>query len=91
MSTSPFDGLGSALAELVRSAVRQELAEHEPPERPPALVDRQRLARELGVSPATVRRLEADGLPVVRVADSPRYEVAAVLAWLRERTEEDHG
>jgi hypothetical protein len=82
--------LAAALAPVIRATVAEALAEHEPAERPPALVDRRRRARDLGVSPATVRRLEAGGPPVVRVADSPRFEVAAVLGWLRARTEGDH-
>jgi len=57
------------------------------PEHPPALLDRAGLARELATSPGTVDRLRREGLPEVRVGDQPRFELAAVLAWLRRRTE----
>jgi hypothetical protein len=57
------------------------------PEGAPALLDRQGLARELQVSPATVDRLRADGCPELIVGASPRFELAAVLAWIRARSE----
>lgn len=55
------------------------------PEHPPALLDRAGLARELATSPGTVDRLRREGLPEVRVGDQPRFELGAVLAWLRRR------
>lgn len=56
-------------------------------ERPtaPALLTQDALARELGVSPRTVYELRQQGLPTVLVCESPRFELAACLAWLRER------
>jgi len=67
------EGAADAISELV------------PQEPPPALLDRPGLARELGVSPSTVDRLRKEGLPVVMVCESPRFELAAVLSWLRSR------
>jgi hypothetical protein len=32
-----------------------------------------------------VDRLRAEGMPELRVGDAPRFELAAVLAWLKER------
>lgn len=60
-----------------------EVLEAQPPR--PALLTRSQLARELGCCSKTVARLEGDGLPRVMLGDSPRYELAAVLAWLRQR------
>ncbi len=71
------------LAELVRAAVADALDERDVA--PLALVDQQGLARALGVSTPTVRRLVREGLPELRVGDAPRYEIEACLGWLRGR------
>jgi hypothetical protein len=73
------------LATLVRNAVADALAEHEPTSDRPALLDRVALARALGVSASTVDRLRSEGCPSIRIGDVPRFELDAVLAWLRER------
>ena len=52
---------------------------------PPPLVDKRELARTISVSVATVDRLDREGQPYVRIGDAKRYDVAAVLAWHRER------
>lgn len=87
------DPLTSALAAVVAEAA-QSLADKLVAElrrqiavstRPPALLDRTALCRELGVSPATVDRLRAKGLPTVWVCAAPRFELCAALAWLREQ------
>lgn len=54
----------------------------------PALLDRSDLAQALGCSPATVARLVRQGAPFVWLVDSRRFELEAVLAWLRERSRE---
>jgi hypothetical protein len=51
-------------------------------------LDRNGLGLVLGVSLATVDRLRLAGCPVLWVCESPRFEVAAVLQWLRERSRE---
>lgn len=51
-----------------------------------ALLDRQGLARELGIGVDTVDRLRREGCPSLRVGDVPRFELATVLEWLRSRT-----
>ncbi len=51
----------------------------------PALLDRQALARALGVSLGTLDRLRREGLPTVRVCDSPRFLLSDVVDWLRCR------
>jgi hypothetical protein len=72
--------LADELAEL-----RRQLSAPVPP---PALLDRRGLARELGVSLATVDRLRGEGLPELRVCDAPRFELAEALSWLRARDEQ---
>ena len=52
-------------------------------DRPPTLLTRDMLARELSISPSQLDRLRAQGLPCLRVAGMPRFELAAVLSWLR--------
>jgi len=52
----------------------------------PRLEDRAGLARSLKTSLATVDRLRTQGLPTVWLCDAPRFDVAEVVAWLKERT-----
>jgi hypothetical protein len=89
VAADPAAAFAVALGDLVREAaaeaVRAALGEHAPPEPPSALVDRRELARQLACSDRTIARLESEGLPVVRVGDAPRYELAEVLQWLRGR------
>lgn len=72
------------LAAVVRAAVADALAEHEPAAAP-TLLDREACARMLGVSLGTLDRLRREGMPELRVGDAPRYEADAVIAWLRGR------
>jgi hypothetical protein len=75
--------LAEQIAELRAEVARLAAAA----ERAPALLDRKGLARALGVSPATIDRMRADGMPELRVCDAPRFELARALEWLRERNE----
>lgn len=50
------------------------------------LIDKRELARRLGVSPATIDRLDREGQPFLRVGDVKRYACAEVLRWHAERT-----
>jgi len=81
--------VNAPFAELVRGVVREELdrfaCELSPQERPPTLLDRKQLARELNVSASTVDNLRHKGMPCLKVVDSPRFELEAVLDWLRNR------
>ena len=47
------------------------------------LVDSEQMARVLGISARTLSRLEADGLPVLRVGRAKRYVVKDVLDHLK--------
>jgi excisionase family DNA binding protein len=49
------------------------------------LLTRQQTAQALGCSLATLQKLVGDGCPSVRLGESPRFELARVLEWLRER------
>lgn len=72
------------LERLIGSAVEKALAgQREQPTA--ALLDRNALARALGVSPSSVARLRRDGMPCVMIGDAPRFELDACLAWLRMR------
>jgi len=81
--------VNAPLAELVRGVVREELdrfaCDFSPQERPPALLDRAGLARELNVSLSKVDRLRREGMPELMLGDSPRFEPEAVISWLRDR------
>jgi hypothetical protein len=50
------------------------------------VVTRQGLARMLGCSVSTIRTLMAEGLPSIRLGDSPRFVVDDCLDWLRGRS-----
>lgn len=79
--------LRAVLGEVVRDAVIAALVEqHEAEALRPVLLTRDQLAQSLGCSPATVSRLVNDGCPRVLVCETARYELAAVLEWLRGRT-----
>ncbi|MDF3069421.1 MAG: hypothetical protein K0R38_5022 [Polyangiaceae bacterium] len=52
----------------------------------PALLDRAGLARALSCSSKHVDRLRREGMPVVMLGDVPRFSLAEVLRWLRERS-----
>jgi len=72
------------LRAVIRSEVAHELGARE--ESPPALIDQKQLARHLGLSERSVYELRQRGCPTVLVLDSPRFELAAVLAWLRSHS-----
>lgn len=71
------------LRELVTAAVAEALDGTAPATAPPALLDRAGLARACSVSTATVDRWVGAGCPVVRIGCAPRFELAAILDWLR--------
>jgi hypothetical protein len=50
-----------------------------------ALLDRRGIAEALSVGIDTVDKLRAQGLPTLWVIESPRFELAACLDWLRGR------
>jgi hypothetical protein len=81
------DAIRDLLVGLVREAMREEMAELEPqPERGPVLLDREGLAKALGVSVATIDRARAAGLPEIRVCDAPRFCVNEAISFFRQRS-----
>jgi hypothetical protein len=71
-----------------RTIIREELAalvaELHPAKPAPALIDRQSLAEQLSICAKTLDRLRNEPeFPELRVGDSPRFELAAVLAWIK--------
>ncbi len=75
-----------AVAALVAEAVGDAL-ERAAPVAGGQLLDRNGLARALGVSTSTVDRLVRTGLPCLLVCEARRFELPAVLEWLRARSE----
>jgi hypothetical protein len=73
-----------ALAELVTTAVATAL-EGAASSGPAPLLDRVGIGRALDVSVATVDRLVRQGMPCLLVAEARRFELPAVLQWLRAR------
>jgi predicted DNA-binding transcriptional regulator AlpA len=52
----------------------------------PALLNQKQLAELLGTSERSIYSLRQQGLPCVMLSDSPRFEQAAVLAWMKQTT-----
>ncbi len=73
------------LRALVRAELDAALAAHTPTPSTTPLMDRSELARALAVSPATVTRMTAEGMPHVFAGASPRYALDEVRGWLAER------
>jgi hypothetical protein len=69
-----FDGLARRVAELIAPVA-------------PTLLTRGGLAQALSCSEKHIDRLRHEGMPELRVGDSPRFEIAEVLRWLRARSE----
>jgi hypothetical protein len=74
--------LRAVVAAAVVDALESEPARPEPL---PALLTQKTLAFELGCSDRQIWNLRQQGLPVVWLGESPRFELATVLAWLRAR------
>lgn len=54
--------------------------------RPPAkLLNRSELGQWLGVSTSLIKKLEAEGLPVLKLGETNRYNVASVESFLASR------
>jgi phage terminase Nu1 subunit (DNA packaging protein) len=75
---------------LVAQAVSDALAAHEPAPQP-ALLTQDALAQVLGCSTRTVYTMRQEGLPTVWLLESPRFELASVLEWLRRRDAAEPG
>ena len=72
------------LRALVAEAVADALAELElGPRPPPALLTKPQVAHVLGLSVPQVDRLRREGLPWLRVGDAVRFELDAVMDWVR--------
>ena len=71
------------LRAILREEVEAALAERAPSPAP-CLLDRRGLAEALDCGVDTIDKLRREGLPTVMLIESPRFELAAVLAWLRE-------
>jgi hypothetical protein len=86
-------GTGVSMVLLSRDELREEIAAAvgaikpaAPANDAPTLLDRTQLAKALGCSLPTVDRLRRQGAPQFLLGDAPRFELDAVLAWLRTRS-----
>lgn len=68
---------------IVRGAIEAAVAELRQ-DASPTLLDRSAIARQLGVGTSTLDRLRREGLPCILIGDSPRFEVASCIEWLRQ-------
>ena len=69
----------------LRELIREELTELQPHEVPSALITIDALCAALSCSRTTINRFRGEGMPSMRFGDSPRFELSAVLEWLRQR------
>ena len=73
----------------LRGIVRDELTalldEREPERTVDGLLAVDETCAALRISRTTLTRLRAEGLPVVWILESPRFRLAAVIAWLEAR------
>lgn len=74
----------ASLESVVTTALERVLEQRQAP----ALHDRQSLARELRCGVDTIDKLRREGMPELRVGDAPRFELGAVLAYLRARAQD---
>jgi len=80
-TTPAFTVTRGELRALVAEAVAEALEAERPG--PPALLTRQQLASVFGCSPSLIDKFLRQGLPCIRLGDSPRFQVEAALEWLR--------
>lgn len=74
------------LRELVRDAIVEAL-ESQKDDPSPLLLDRNGIARALGLSTSSIDKLRKQGLPSIRVGDVPRFIAGDCIAWLRSNDE----
>lgn len=81
-----MNALAVISVEDLRALIREELEAATPaPVEPPRVLDRKGLASALGCCVDVIDKLRREGMPMIYVAESPRFELAAVLDWLRTR------
>jgi len=56
------------------------------PEQPTQLATVKDLAHWLQVSDGAIRKLRADGMPTIMIGRFPRFDIADVTNWLKERS-----
>lgn len=84
MATTPSNALDPLIDTLVERVVEGVVARlEEARAAPPVLLDRSELARALGISLSQLHKLRELGCPTVWIVEAPRFELAAVLDWLR--------
>ena len=52
-----------------------------------SLISRKELAEKLNTSLVTIRRMESDGMPVLRSGYLIRYDFDEIVKWMKEKDE----
>ena len=76
------------LMSLIKNTVQDVFIENQSNDVRPELLDRTEAARALGMSTGMLDQLRKNGMPCVRVGESPRFRVADCIAWLQRRSTE---
>ena len=87
-NSRPVDPLNATIRSAVAAEIdrlRDELAEVIAARPVKRLIDRAELCQSLGVSAPIIRRLEDEGMPMVRLGEVRRYDLDHVLHWLETR------
>lgn len=91
----PADAIAELVASLLRSepvrtALAEVLAEVTPSQTiAPAVLTSDELCEALRISRSKLDGLVGAGLPYLRVGSTRRYQLSAVLEWLREQDEQE--
>lgn len=72
------------LGAFITDAVAAALEARDGERGPPVLLDREKLAARLGCSSSLVDKMRRQGMPCVRLGDSPRFELERCLGWIRK-------
>jgi hypothetical protein len=77
--------IAQAVSAVLREQLPELLADLTTPDRAPALLDRHGLARALSCSTGTIDKMRRQGMPEVRLGDSPRFDLDDVIRWLKRQ------
>ena len=76
---------------IAKFAVAEYVEQSTPAANAPSLLDRAALGKALDASKSKIDRYRRAGMPCIMLGDSPRFDVAEVIGWLRAQPERRRG